>query len=51
MLAAFYLLPVPARKCAKNARSAHGDNIQPLVTQVSQLLTERAILGPFSFFL
>ena len=43
MLAAFYLLPVPARKCAKNSRSAHGDNFQPLVTQMSQLLLERAL--------
>ena len=41
MLATFYLLPVPARKCAKNSRSAFstsGHANEP----TTDLLTERA---------
>ena len=39
MLAVFYLLPVPEMGCAKSEAL----RFQPLVTQMNQLLTQRAM--------
>ena len=41
-LPSYYLLPVPEIGCAKKARSAYGDNFQPLVVKMTELLTQRA---------